>query len=69
MTKKLKEFYYSLTGIQFHPLILWKSFTRSIKQNKDQSVTHNIFRIQGNDFIMCWFYYDAFIEFMLVEKT
>ena len=53
MTKKLKEFYYSLTGIQFHPLILWKSSTRSIKQNKDQSITHNIFRIQGNDFIMC----------------
>ena len=30
------------------------------------SIAHNIFRIQDND--MCWFYYIAFMEYMLAEK-
>ena len=36
---------------------------------KDKSVTHNIFRIQDNESIMCGFYYIAFIEYMLSRKT
>ena len=36
---------------------------------KDKSITHNIFRIQFDDSIMCRFYWIAFIEYMLAEKT
>ena len=36
---------------------------------KDKSITHNIFRIQNNESIMCRFYCIAFIEYMLVAKT
>ena len=34
-----------------------------------KSITQNIFRIQDNDYIMCGFYYIAFIEYMLAGKT
>ena len=33
-----------------------------------KSITQNIFRIKGNDYIMCGFYYIAFIEYMLAGK-
>ena len=33
------------------------------------SITHNIFRIQDNESIMCGFYCIAFIEYMLAAKT
>ena len=36
---------------------------------RDKSITHNIFKIQDNDFIMCGFYCNAFIEHMLSGKT
>ena len=36
---------------------------------KDKSITHNIFRIQDNDYIMCEFYCIAFIEYMVAGKT
>ena len=36
---------------------------------KDKSITHNIFRIQDNESIMCGFYCTAFIEYMLAGKT
>ena len=36
---------------------------------RDKSITHNIFRIQDNDSIMCGFYCIAFIEYMFVGKT
>ena len=36
---------------------------------KDKSITHNIFRMQGDDSAMCWFYCIAFIEYMLAGKT
>ena len=32
---------------------------------RDKSITHNIFRIQDNEPIMCGFYCIAFIEYML----
>ena len=35
----------------------------------DKPITHNIFRIQGNDAIMCGFYCIAFVEYMLAGKT
>ena len=36
---------------------------------KDKLFTHNIFRMQNNESIMCGFYCIAFIEFMLARKT
>ena len=36
---------------------------------RDKSITHSIFRIKGNDSIMCGFYFTAFIEYMFAGKT
>ena len=36
---------------------------------RDKSITHNIFKIQDDDSIMCRFYCIAFIEQMLAGKT
>ena len=33
------------------------------------NITHNVFRIQDDESIMCGFYYIAFIEYMLAGKT
>ena len=42
---------------------------KSVKKIKDKSITHNIFRIQGNDSIICGFCCIAFIEYMISGKT
>ena len=42
---------------------------RVLNKIKDKSITHNIFRIQDNDYIMCGFYCIAFIEYMVAGKT
>ena len=36
---------------------------------KDESIDHNIFRIQNDNSIMCRFYCIAFIEYMIGGKT
>ena len=36
---------------------------------RDKSTTHNIFRIQDNDAIMCGFYCITFKKYMLAGKT
>ena len=36
---------------------------------RDKSITHNIFRIQDNESIVCGFYCITFIEYMLVGKN
>ena len=36
---------------------------------KDRSISHNIFRMQGNKSVMCGFYCIAFIEYMVAGKT
>ena len=36
---------------------------------KDKSITHNIFRIKHNEFIMCAFSCITFIEYILAVKT
>ena len=41
----------------------------ALKKIKDKSITHNIFRIQDNDSIMCGFYCMTFIEYMVEVKT
>ena len=40
-----------------------------LNEIKDKLITHNVFRMQDNEFITCWFYCIAFIEYMLVRKT
>ena len=35
----------------------------------DDIITHNIFRIQYDDSIMCGFYFIAFIEYMIAGKS
>ena len=36
---------------------------------RDKSITHNIFRIQDNESILCGFYCNTFIEYMLARST
>ena len=36
---------------------------------RDKSITHNIFRIQDEDSIMCGFYCITFIEYILAGKA
>ena len=40
-----------------------------VNKIKDKSISHNIFRTQDDDSIMCGFYCIAFIENMLAGKT
>ena len=35
----------------------------------DESITHNVFRIQSDDSIMCGFYCITFIEYMIAGKA
>ena len=53
--------YFDSFGIQYIP-------QEVLNKIKDKSITHNIFRIQGNESIMCGFYCIVFIEYMLAGK-
>ena len=53
--------YFDSFGIEYIP-------QEVLKKIKDKSITHNIFRIQGNESIMCGFYCIVFIEYMLAGK-
>ena len=78
---KIKKQEVGFLGALFAPLValivqsMISSVVKSIsgrrvrRAEKDKSVTHNIFRIQDNDSIMCWLYCIAFIEYMLSGKT
>ena len=73
MPKIVKEhigFHYSLIELQLYTLILleFNIFLKKIKI-RDKSVTSNIFRIQDHKSIMCAFYCNAFIEYVLAGKT
>ena len=54
--------YFDSFGIEYIP-------QEVLNKIKDKSITHNIFRIQDNESIMCGFYCITFIEYMLVGKT
>ena len=54
--------YFGSLGIEYIPQEVCSKI-------KYKSITHNIFRIQNNDSIMCGFYCIAFIESMIVGKT
>ena len=40
-----------------------------LNQIRDKQITHNIFKIQNNESIMCRFHCIAFVEYMLAGKT
>ena len=54
--------YFDSLEIEYIPLEV-------LNKIRDKSITHNIFRIQDNDSIMCGFYCIAFREYMFVGKT
>ena len=60
VTTKMKEhivFRYLLTDIQLYTLILLElNIFHKNYWSYYKSVTHNIFRIQDNEFIICWCY-------------
>ena len=65
-------FHYLLTEIQLHTLIsleLSNVPQEVLNKIKDKSITHNIFRIQNSESVMCGFYCIAFTEYMLAGKT
>ena len=59
---KIQLDYFGPFGIEYIP-------QEVLNKIKDKSITHNIFRIQDNESIMCKFYCITFIEYMLAEKT
>ena len=54
--------YFDYFGIEYIP-------QEVLNKIRDKSITHNIFRIQANESVMCGFYCMAFIEYMLSRKT
>ena len=54
--------YFDCFGLEYFP-------QEVLNKIKDKSITHNTFRIQDDNSIMCGFYHIAFIEYMLAGKT
>ena len=75
MKKKCRETRWVLLSIDRHTAVRFNVFEieyipqEVLNKIKDKSITHNIFRIQDNESIMCGFYCIAFIEYMLAGKT
>ena len=55
------SFYFGLFGIEYIPQEI-------LNKIKGKSITHNIFRIQDNESIICGFYDIAFVEYVLSGK-
>ena len=75
MIKVLKEhiwFHYLLTKnltVHFDSFVIEYIPQEVLNKIKDKSITHNIFRIQDTESIMCGFYCTPFIEYALSGKT
>ena len=54
-------YFYSL-GIEYIP-------QKTLHEIKDKLITHNSFKTQDNESIMCWFYCIAFSEFLVAGKN
>ena len=54
--------YFDSFGIEYVPQEI-------LDKIKDKSITHNLFRIQDDNSILCGFYCIAFMEYMIVGKT
>ena len=57
------------TALYFHSFGIEYILQEVLNKIRNKSITHNIFRIQDNESIMCGFYCIVFIEYMLVGKT
>ena len=53
--------YFDSFGIEYIP-------QEVLNKIKNESITHNIFRVQDHNFIMCGFYCIAFIEYITAGK-
>ena len=75
MTKKSKGTNWVLLFIDRNTGAYFDSFwieyipQKVLRKIKDKSITHNIFRRQDNDSIICAFYYNTFIEYLLSGKN
>ena len=74
IAKRRIGLHYLLTEKQLYTLILLElNIFHTIKQElnkiKDESITHNILRIQDKDFIIVNVIISLFIEYMLAGKT
>ena len=61
-TDRNLDVYFDFFGIDYIP-------QEVLNKDKNKSTTHNIFRIQDNESIMCRFNCIAFIEYMLARKN
>ena len=61
-TNRNSAAYFDFFGTEYIP-------QEVLSKIKDKSITHNIFRIKHNEFIMCAFSCIIFIEYMLAVKT
>ena len=57
------------TALYFDSFVNEYILQEILKKITHKSITHNIFRIQDNESIMCGFYDIAFIEYVLSVKT
>ena len=57
------------TAVYFDSFGIEYILQKLLNKIRDKSVTHNIFRIQDNDTVMCGFYCIAFIEYMLAGRS
>ena len=63
-------FFYLLTEILLYTLIPLEYIPfKTLNKIRDKSITHNIFKIQDNEFTMCGFCCITFIEYILAGKT
>ena len=75
MTKKSKGTHWVLLFIDINTAVYFDSFgieyipQEVLNKIKDKSTTHNIFRIQDNESVMCGVNCIAFIEDVLAGKT
>ena len=73
--KKSKEAHWVSLFIDKNLAVYFDSFRieyihqEVLNKIKDKSITHNTFRIQDNESIMCEFYFIALIEYMLAKET
>ena len=56
------------TAVYFDSFRIKEIPQEKLNKIRDKSITHNIFRIEDNDSIMCGFYRIAFIEYMLAGR-
>ena len=68
-THWLSLFFDRHTAVYFDSFKIEYISQEVLSKIKDKFITHKIFRIQDDDFIICGFYCIVFIEYMLAEQT